>query len=134
MTIVVFYAFLMLSRRYYFPIVIDNQWIKGGLTYNMDRGRGPSDDKRNLYIFHAYQSLSDFKNISYGCHFCSNKQALLKDVRCKSLPFACHPPFITICDSEYMYFQKNKLASLEATLVRNSAHSLTHLLTDRGKV
>ena len=28
----------------------------------------------------------------------------------------------------------NKLASLEATLVRNSAHSLTHLLPDRGKV
>ena len=28
----------------------------------------------------------------------------------------------------------NKLASLEATLVRNSAHPLTHLLTDRGKV
>ena len=30
--------------------------------------------------------------------------------------------------------QKNKLASLEATLVRNSAHPLTHLLTHRGKV
>ena len=28
----------------------------------------------------------------------------------------------------------NKLASLEATLVRNSAHPLTHLLTHRGKV
>ena len=30
--------------------------------------------------------------------------------------------------------QTNKLASLEATLVRNSAHPLTHLLTHRGKV
>ena len=29
---------------------------------------------------------------------------------------------------------QNKLASLEATLVRNSAHPLTHLLTHRGKV
>ena len=28
----------------------------------------------------------------------------------------------------------NKLASLEATLVRNSAHPLTYPLTDRGKV
>ena len=27
------------------------------------------------------------------------------------------------------WMKKNKLASLEATLVRNSAHSLTHLLT-----
>ena len=30
--------------------------------------------------------------------------------------------------------EENKLASLEATLVRNSAHPLTHLLTHRGKV
>ena len=29
---------------------------------------------------------------------------------------------------------KNKLASLEATLVRNSAHLLTYSLTHRGKV
>ena len=31
-------------------------------------------------------------------------------------------------------FITNKLASLEATLVRNSAHPLNHWLTDRGKV
>ena len=30
--------------------------------------------------------------------------------------------------------QPNKLASLGATLVRNSAHPLNHSLTDRGKV
>ena len=30
--------------------------------------------------------------------------------------------------------QKNKLASLEATQVRNSAQRLTHSLTDGGKV
>ena len=33
-----------------------------------------------------------------------------------------------------IYSYKNKLASLEATLVRNSAEWLTHSLTDRGKV
>ena len=35
------------------------------------------------------------------------------------------------CRYKYRY---NKLASLEATLVRNSAHPLTYLLTHRGKV
>ena len=36
--------------------------------------------------------------------------------------------------SPHRDLKKNKLASLEATLVRNSAHPLTHLLTHRGKV
>ena len=39
-----------------------------------------------------------------------------------------------INSSEFTYIHSNKLAYLEAALVRNSAHPLTYLLTDRGKV
>ena len=55
---------------------------------------------------------------------CDRQAVSLLDQLLKVLRF----PFPSPC---YLF---NKLASLEATLVRNSAHPLTYPLTDRGKV
>ena len=44
------------------------------------------------------------------------------------------PLDVYIAQKGKAHFNKNKLASLGATLVRNSADPLNHLITDRGKV
>ena len=100
----------MLSRRYYFPIVIDNQWIKGGLTYNMDRGRGRLDDKRNLYFLSCLSIVVRLWNTSKIFHtvviFAVTNMHCLRLSGAKVCLLHVTHPFITICDSEYMYFQK----------------------------
>ena len=69
-------------------------------------------------LYKVQKSLHDMSHFSYrftcSCKWCSN----------------FHWKESSLVSLDYL----NKLASLEATLVRNSAHSLTHWLTDRGEV